>query len=71
MVSSYFITCLCYDFKLGSDCNLGKDLSKSKGNNQLVKCKDTEMYLHYIYLNTMRKPYVNNDTIHENKMRNQ
>jgi len=28
-------------FKLGSDCNLGKDLSKSEKRSQLVKCKDT------------------------------
>jgi len=40
----------CYDLKLGLSCNLGKDLSKSEGNGQLVKCKDTELYLHYIYL---------------------
>jgi len=30
--------------KLGSGCNLGKDLSKSK-DDQLVKCKDTGLYL--------------------------
>ena len=28
-------------FKLGSGCNLGKDLSKSEGISQLVKYKDT------------------------------
>ena len=26
----------CYNSKLDSDCNLGKDLSKRKENNQLV-----------------------------------
>jgi len=26
----------CYNPKLGSDCNLGKDLSKNKENDQLV-----------------------------------
>ena len=31
----------CYNLKLGSGCNLGKDLSKSEGDNQLVKHKDT------------------------------
>jgi len=25
-------------------------LSKNEGYDQLVKCKDTEMYLYYIYL---------------------
>ena len=39
----------CYDLKLGSGCNLGKDLRRYKGLNQLVKHKNTEMYLHYIY----------------------
>jgi len=43
---------ICYDLKLGSGCNLGKDLSKSKGDDQLVKCKDARLYL---YLVTMRK----------------
>ena len=37
-------------FKLGSSCNLDKDLSKNKGYDQLVKCKNIEIYLHYIYL---------------------
>jgi len=35
----------CYDPKLGSGCNLGKDLSKSRGDDQLVKHKDTGLYL--------------------------
>jgi len=30
---------------LGSDCDSGKDLSKNKGDDQLVKYKDTELYL--------------------------
>ena len=41
---------VCYNLKLGSDCNSGKDLSKNKGYDQLVKYKDTKRYLHYIYL---------------------
>ena len=32
-------------FKLGSDCNLDKDLSKSEGWSQLVKYKNTKVYL--------------------------
>jgi len=32
-------------FKLGSDFNLGKDLSKSEGRSQLVKHKDIRVYL--------------------------
>jgi len=35
---------------LDTNCNSGKDLSKSEGYNQLVKYKNTEMYLYYIYL---------------------
>ena len=34
---------ICYDLKLGSGCNSGKDLSKNEGNDQLVKYKDTGM----------------------------
>jgi len=49
-VFTIFLKSFCYDLKLGSGCNSGKDLSKSKEDDQLVKCKDTEMYLHYIYL---------------------
>ena len=32
---------LCYNIGLGSGCNSGKDLSRNKGESQLVKCKDT------------------------------
>ena len=35
----------CYVSKLGLGCNLGKDLSKREENDQLVKHKDTELYL--------------------------
>jgi len=35
----------CYNLRLGSGCNLGKDLSKGIGMSQLVKCKDTGQYL--------------------------
>ena len=35
-----------YNSKLGSGCNLSKEiLSKSKGDKQLVKHQDTEVYL--------------------------
>ena len=34
---------ICYDLKLGSGCNSGKDLSKSRGYDQLVKYKNTEI----------------------------
>ena len=34
-----------YDLKLGSGCNLGKDLSKSRRDDQLVKHKNTRLYL--------------------------
>jgi len=35
----------CYNPKVGLDCNLGKDLNKDKGDNQLVKHKNTGLYL--------------------------
>ena len=35
----------CYDSKLDSSCNLDKDLSKSKKDDQLVKHKDTGLHL--------------------------
>ena len=35
----------CYDLRLGSGCNLGKSLSKSREESQLAKCKDTGLYL--------------------------
>jgi len=47
-----------YDSKLGLDCNLDKDLSKSKGDNKLVKYKYTELYLQL---------YISND--HEERKR--
>jgi len=34
-----------YNPKLGSGCNLDKNLSKSREYNQLVKLKDTGLYL--------------------------
>ena len=36
---------MCYGLRLGSGCNLGKDLSKRIEKSQLVKCKDTGWYL--------------------------
>ena len=47
----------CYDLRLGSDYNLGKDLSKDERNNQLVKCKDTELYLQ-LYIPIDHKEYI-------------
>ena len=35
----------CYNLKVGLGCNLGKDLNKDKGDNQLVKYKNTGLYL--------------------------
>jgi len=35
----------CYNFKLGSGCNSGNNLCKSENDDQLVKCKDTGLYL--------------------------
>jgi len=40
---------MCYDLKLGLDCNLDKDLSKEVGLSQLVKHKDTGLYL-WLYI---------------------
>ena len=53
----------CYNLRPSSGCNLGKDLRKSKGFVQLVKCKDTGVYLCYIYIyeSTMRQ----RSTIHK------
>ena len=39
----------CYDLKLELRLHLGKGLRKDKGIVELVKCKDTGMYLCYIY----------------------
>ena len=39
----------CYDLKLELRLHLGKDLRKDKGICELVKHKDTGVYLHYIY----------------------
>jgi len=43
--SSNSLNHFCYDLKLNSGYNLGKDLNKSEGDNQLVKYKDTELYM--------------------------
>jgi len=40
--------------KLGSSYNLGKDLSKREYNDQLVKYKDTGLYLQ-LYINNHEK----------------
>ena len=65
----------CYDLRLGSDCNLDKDLSKKWGLSQLVKHKDTGLYL-WLYIFIVLKEniqyiYVYNITRHEEKMRKQ
>ena len=39
----------CYDLKLELRLHLGKGLRKDKGIVELVKYKDTGIYLHYIY----------------------
>ena len=39
----------CYDLRLSSGCSLGKDLRIEQERMQLVKHKDTEVHLHYIY----------------------
>ena len=43
--SSNSLNHFCYDLKLNSGYNLGKDLNKSEGDNQLVKYKDTGLYI--------------------------
>ena len=35
--------------KLSLGCNLSKSLSKNRRDDQLVKCKNTELYL-YLYI---------------------
>ena len=42
------ISC-CNDLKLELRLHLGKGLRKYKGRLEVVKCKDTGMYLCYIY----------------------
>ena len=39
----------CNDLKLELRLHLGKDLRKYKGRLEVVKRKDTGMYLRYIY----------------------
>ena len=45
MIRSIFNKDFYYDPELGSGCNLDKDLRKNKRNDQLVKCKNTRLYL--------------------------
>ena len=45
LYSNEFHPALYYNPKLGSGCNLGKDLSKNEGDDQLIKHKDTGLYL--------------------------
>ena len=55
----------CYNLKLSSNCNLGKDLKKNEGDDQLVKCNNTELYLQLYISNDHEKwvicPWVNNE----------
>ena len=51
----------CYNLKLGSGCNLGKNLSKEVGLSQLVKHKDTDLY---IYLVIISRIYVVHEEVH-------
>ena len=44
----------CYDLSLELRLYLDKDLRIEKGGLQLVKCKDTDVLLHYIYKFNMR-----------------
>ena len=74
MFYSYFIllfllllsisdTDICYDLRLGSGCNLDKDLSWDVGMGQLVKCKNTGLVSTTIYWKTMRIAYVTDKMI--------
>jgi len=44
-----------YDPKLNSGCNLGKNLSKDREDNQLVKYKDIGIYLQLYILTDYKK----------------
>jgi len=69
------LTLDCYDLRLGSGCNLGKDLSRGVGISQLVKYKDTRLYLQlYIPIDnmfSMWQPYINDITEYKKKIRKQ
>ena len=75
LLSSLVINPIFYDLRLGSGCNLDKDLSRKVGISQLVKHKDTGLYLQlYIPIDnafSVWQPYVNNITEHEEKIRKQ
>ena len=45
---------ICYDLSLELRLHLSKNLREEKGLIQLVKCKDTDLYLYYIYVLAMR-----------------
>ena len=55
--SSLIINYNCYNLKLSLGCNSDKDLSKSRKNNQLVKCKDIGLYL-LLYIPINYEEYV-------------
>jgi len=48
-------TTLYYNPKLGLGCNLGKDLSKDEGDDQLAKHKDIKLYLQLYILNEKKR----------------
>ena len=50
-------TFLYYDSKLSLSCNLDKDLSKSRGDNPLVKHKNTRLYLQ-LYIPIDHEEYI-------------
>ena len=52
-----------YDLRLGSGCNLDKDLSWDVRMGQLVKCKNTGLVSTTIYSKTMRITYVTDKMI--------
>jgi len=45
----------CYNLDLNSSCNLDKDLKKDRENNQLVKHKNTRLYLQLYIPNDYKK----------------
>ena len=75
MLLIVLISSCCYNLRLSLGCNLGKDLSESIGISQLVKYKDTKLYLQlYISINNEVKiwqTYVYDIIEHEENERKQ
>ena len=59
----YRVIYKCYNLRLGSGCNLDKDLSWDVRMGQLVKCKNTGLVSTTIYSKTMRITYVTDKMI--------